>query len=125
MGRLVMLTHGRLRGGLHEAIRRTHAYLCIYFIQRALSPFFRLVVLLYLIALRRFARLISSSIINYRQAYRTIQVVLTKMYRDEAASFAKFLAYVEQFEDADPNNYYKIKKHKETGSGSFLCPLWS
>jgi hypothetical protein len=38
------------------------------------------------------------------------------MYSDEAVSFAKFPAYVEQFQATDPNNYYKIKKHKETSN---------
>ena len=47
-------------------------------------------------------RLRFSNTINYRQAYRTIQAVLTEMYGDEAESFAKFPAYAERFQAADP-----------------------
>lgn len=61
-------------------------------------------------------RLRFSNTINYRQAYRTIQAVLTEMYSDEAESFAKFPAFAERFRAADPDNYCKIKKHKETGN---------
>jgi hypothetical protein len=48
------------------------------------------------------------------QAYCTIQVVLAKMYSDEANSFAKFLAFVERFKAVDLENFCKIETHKET-----------
>jgi cytochrome c553 len=70
-------------------------------------------------------RLRFSNTISYRQAYRTIQAVLTEMYGDEAESFAKFPAYAERFQAADPDNYCKIKKHKETGNfqAAFFAPV--
>jgi MuDR family transposase len=60
-------------------------------------------------------RLRFSNNINYKQAYRTIQAVLLKMYRDESASFAKFLAYAERFKAVDTDNYCKVAMQKETG----------
>jgi hypothetical protein len=42
-------------------------------------------------------RLLFNNEISYIPAYCTIQAVLTKMYSDEAESFAKFPAFVEQF----------------------------
>ena len=59
-------------------------------------------------------RVLFSNNINYKQAYRTIQSVLTEMYSDEAESFAKFPAYTERFKVANPINFYKIAKHKDT-----------
>ena len=46
------------------------------------------------------------------------------MYGDEAESFAKFPAYAERFQAADPTNYCKIQIHKETGHfiGAFFAP---
>jgi hypothetical protein len=38
------------------------------------------------------------------------------MYRDEAKSFAKFLAYQEQFIVANARNYCKIQVNKDTGN---------
>ena len=49
-------------------------------------------------------------------AYQTIQAVLTKMYGDEAKSFAKFPVFVERFQAVDPDNFCKIAYHKETGT---------
>jgi hypothetical protein len=62
--------------------------------------------------------------ISYKQAYRTIQAILTKMYSDEADSFAKFLAYAERLRAANPTNYCKIQVHKETSHflGAFFAP---
>ena len=62
--------------------------------------------------------------ISYKQAYYTIQAILTKMYSDEAKSFAKFLAYVERFQTIDLTNYCKIQIHKEIGYfiGAFFAP---
>ena len=59
-------------------------------------------------------RILFSNNINYKQAYYTIQSVLTKMYSDKAESFTKFLAYTERFKAADLINFYKIAKHKDT-----------
>src|SRR5271163_658002 len=50
-------------------------------------------------------RILFSNNINYKQAYCTIQYLLTEMYRDEAESFAKFPAYAERFRAANLNNY--------------------
>lgn len=65
--------------------------------------------------IRSTKRLNFNNDISYKQAYRTIQAILTKMYSDKAKSFAKFLAYVERFQAADPTNYCKIQVHKEIG----------
>jgi hypothetical protein len=46
--------------------------------------------------------------------YQTIQAVLTKMYSDEAKSFAQFLAFVERYHAADQGNFYNIAYYKET-----------
>jgi hypothetical protein len=45
------------------------------------------------------------------------------MYGNKADSFAKFLAYAERFQAADPENYYRIQVHKETGHfiGAFFA----
>ena len=58
-------------------------------------------------------------------AYYTIQAVLIEMYRDEANSFSKFLAFVERFQAADLDNYVKIAYHKETGhfQAAFFAPM--
>jgi len=61
---------------------------------------------------------------SYRQAYRTIQAILAKMYGNKAKSFAKFPAYTEHFKAADPTNYCKIQVYRETGYflGAFFAP---
>jgi len=60
-------------------------------------------------------RLNFNNSISYKQAYRTIQAVLLEMYGDEADSFAKFPAFAERFQAANPENYCRIQVHKETG----------
>jgi hypothetical protein len=57
-------------------------------------------------------------------AYRTIQAALTKMYGEEAESFAKFPALAERFQAADPDNFCKISYYKETGhfQAAFFAP---
>jgi hypothetical protein len=49
---------------------------------------------------------------------------LTKIYGDEANSFAKFSAYAKRFKAADPTNYCKIQVYKEMGHflGVFFAP---
>lgn len=66
-----------------------------------------------------------SNNINYKQAYRTIQAVLTEMCGDEAKSFAMFPAYTEQFKAADPENYCKIAMQEETSQfqAAFFAPV--
>jgi hypothetical protein len=46
------------------------------------------------------------------------------MYGDEAESFAKFPAYVEQFEAVDSKNFYKLAFHEATGhfQAAFFAP---
>ena len=57
--------------------------------------------------------------------YRTIQTALLEMYRDKAASFAKFPAYRERFLATDLENYCKLVVHQETGNflGIFFAPI--
>ena len=47
-------------------------------------------------------------------AYQTIQAVLTKMYNDEAESFAKFLTLAERFIAVDEYNFCNIAYHAES-----------
>jgi hypothetical protein len=56
--------------------------------------------------------------------YWTIQAVLAKMYGDEAESFAKFPAFAERFQAADPYNFCKIASHEETShfQAAFFAP---
>jgi hypothetical protein len=46
------------------------------------------------------------------------------MYSNEAESFAKFPAYAERFEAADPDNFCRIAFHKATGhfQAAFFAP---
>jgi hypothetical protein len=74
--------------------------------------------------IRSTKRLQFSNNISYKQAYCTIQAVLTKMYSNESESFAKFPAYAKRFQDADLDNYYKIAMQKETKQfqAAFFAP---
>jgi hypothetical protein len=47
-------------------------------------------------------------------AYCTIQAVLTEMYSDEAKSFAKFPALVEQFIAVDEYSFCNFSYHNDT-----------
>jgi hypothetical protein len=62
--------------------------------------------------------------IGYMPAYWTIQAVLAEMYGDKAESFAKFPAFAERFQAADPHNFCKIAFHEETGhfQAAFFAP---
>jgi hypothetical protein len=69
-------------------------------------------------------RLQYSNNISYLQAYCTIQAVLTKMYSNEAESFAKFLAFAKRFKAADLENFCRIALHEAIGhfQGAFFAP---
>jgi hypothetical protein len=65
-----------------------------------------------------------SNEIGYMLAYWTIQAVLTKMYSDEAESFAKFPALVERFIAVDEYNYCHFSYHPNTCNfqAAFFAP---
>ena len=60
--------------------------------------------------------------ISYKQAYRTIQAVLLELHGDEASCFAKFPAYIERYEAADPHNFARLAIAK---SGNFEAAFFA
>ena len=52
--------------------------------------------------------------VSYKQAYWTVQTIRKEIDSNKAKGFAKFLAYVQAFLDANVDNYYELKTAKDS-----------